>query len=82
MARNNFRGMLYFFTCCICLRKKDVYDICGLFMKLLPLNVILCTIQYVYLINTGDALVRRFVGDYVGGMFGNALGCNRILNIG
>lgn len=80
-ARNNFRVFFFFFACCICLRKKDVYDICGLFVKLLPLNAILCTVQYVLAINSGDQRVLQFVGDHVGGMFGSTTGCNRVLNV-
>ena len=80
-ARNNFRVFFFFFACCICLRKKDVYDICGLFVKLLPLNAILCTVQYFLAINSGDERVLQFVGDHVGGMFGSTTGCNRVLNV-
>lgn len=80
-ARNNFRVIMFFFACCMCLRKKDIYDIFGLFFKLLPLNAILCTLQYFMAINSGDQRVLQFIGDHVGGMFGNSTGCNRILNV-
>lgn len=79
--RNNFRMFLYFFACCICLRRKDVYDICNLLYRLLPLNVVLCTIQYILAINSKDKEILQFIGDHVGGIFGSATGCNRMLNI-
>ena len=80
-ARNNFRTFVYFFACCICLKKKDVYDICGVLYKLFPLNVVLCTVQYIQAINSPDPEVQKFIGDHVGGIFGSETSCNRMLNI-
>ena len=80
-VRNNFRGFVYFVACCICLKKKDIYDICNLLLKLLPINVVLCTVQYFAALNSGDARMQMFVGDYVGGIFGGYQSCNRMLNI-
>lgn len=80
-VRNNYRAFAYFFACCICMQKKDVDQLCSILMKLLPVNVVLCTFQYYMAINSGDANILKFVGDHVGGIFGSTTGCNRILNI-
>lgn len=79
--RNNFRAFLYFLCCCMCMNREDLNEICDMFVKLLPVNIVLCTIQYILAINSGDQDVLKFVGDHVGGVFGNVKGCNRILNI-
>lgn len=80
-ARNTFRSFFYFFCCCMCLTREDAYDICDFLVKLVPLNIVLCTIQYYMAINSSDSSIVQFAGDHVGGIFGNEVSCNRILNI-
>ena len=79
--RNTGRFFLYFFVASSVLTKNDVYDLFNLLLKALPINVVLCTIQYMLVLRTGNAEMKQFIGDYVGGMFGSYKGCNRILNI-
>lgn len=79
--RNNFRAIIFFFACCMLLEKKDVNSICNLLLALLPLNAVLCTVQYISAINSSDSIVLKFYADHVGGIFGNQRGCNRMLNI-
>ena len=80
-GRNNFRAIIFFVACCMFLEKREVYLICNILIALLPLNVLLCTVQYLRAINSADARVLKFVGDYVGGIFGDKQSCNRMLNI-
>lgn len=79
--RNNYRFFFFFFACCACLDRDEVCSICSMFAKLLPFNVVLCTLQYFQLRNSGDARVLKFLGDYIGGLFGAAQGSNRIMNV-
>ena len=71
----------FFFACCACLDRNEVCSICSMFAKLLPFNVVLCTLQYFQLRNSGDARVLKFLGDYIGGLFGASQGSNRIMNV-
>lgn len=79
--RNNFRAIVFFFACSIFLEKKDVNLICNVLLALLPLNVLLCTVQYIRAMNSTNVRVFNYAGDYVGGIFGNQLSCNRMLNV-
>lgn len=79
--RNNFRAIVFFVACCMFLEKKDVNGVCNFLLALLPINMLLCTVQYIQAINSTDAIVLEFINDHVGGIFGNQRGCNRMLNI-
>ncbi|KGR73996.1 hypothetical protein [Ureibacillus sinduriensis] len=78
--RNTFRFFVFFLCCTVLLEKKDIKKIIAILMKLLPLNVILCTYQYFTLRNSGG-YVSLYLGDFIGGMFGPMQGSNVAMNV-
>lgn len=78
--RNTYRFFIFFFCCAVNLRKQDYINIIDGLIKILPLNVILCTYQYITLQGT-SAYVDLYLGDFVGGVFGAMQSSNGAMNI-
>lgn len=78
--RNTFRFFVFFLCCSVLLEKSDIKKIIDILIKLLPLNVILCTYQYFTLRNSGG-YVSLYLGDFIGGMFGPMQGSNVAMNV-
>lgn len=71
-ARNNYRFFAFFVICVYALDRKDIQRLAAW----------LCQLQW---LNLGLGLVEFFIlhkdGDYLGGIFGTAKGCNAGLNV-
>ena len=70
--RNNFRYYVFFFACIVFLNQNSIDDYFVLFDKLFWVNFAVCIVQF---------FVFRLRGDYLGGIFGVAKGCNAYTNI-
>ena len=70
--RNNLRFFLFFFMCIVLLDKSDIDCFIKLFKVFFWINFVMVLIQYF-----GFGLS----GDYLGGFFGTARGCNGYLNV-
>ena len=79
--RNTYRFFIFAICCMINLTKKDIQRMMTWFLYSLPVNVILCTIQYIHLQATTSVYVKTYAGDFVGGMFGQLQGSNAIMNL-
>jgi len=78
--RNTYRFFIFFLCCAVLLNKKDIQKIITVLIRLLPLNVLICTYQYFTLRNSGG-YVSLYLGDFVGGMFGPMQGSNVAMNV-
>lgn len=70
-ARNVFRGVFFFLACIAYLEYDDVGKIFNFMVNLQILNTVIVLIQF----------WQGYQGDYLGGIFGVAQGCNGYLNI-
>lgn len=66
-ARNNYRGVLFMFTCISLMKVRQKEEAICFFEKIFWIHVVLVLYQYFVLGNTGD---------YIGGIFGIAQGGN------
>lgn len=71
-SRNVYRFVLFFVSCTVLLTKEDVVKFQTLLPKIYVINAILASFQY---------FVLGLKGDYIGGLFGTAQGCNGALTI-
>lgn len=78
--RNTYRFFIFFLCCVVNLRKKDIELIFKWLAALLPLDVILCTLQY-YSLRGSGGYVGMYLGDFIGGIFGAQQGSNASTNL-
>lgn len=71
-SRNVYRFILFFMSCAILLRKKDLDIFQTVFPKIYIVNAIVAVFQYFGL---------GLKGDHIGGLFGTIQGCNGALTI-
>ncbi len=71
-VRNNFRYYVFLFACILFLNKQDIDEYLKLFDNLFYANTAVCFIQFFFF---------DLRGDFLGGFFGTAKGCNGYLNI-
>lgn len=70
-ARNVFRGFFFFLACIAYLEYDDIVKLLNLMVTLQIPNTVIVLIQF----------WQGYQGDYLGGIFGVAQGCNGYLNI-
>ena len=70
--RQYFRLFVIFFAAAAFFSKKDIDRLLYYLILILPLNVLLCCVQY---------FIQGLLNDYVGGLFGTDKGCNTAMNL-
>ncbi len=76
-ARNNFRYLIFFFSCSVLLKKRDIDILLKMVKVIFWISVPLCTYQGLFVTYPPGTII----GDMVGGVFYKFPGCNAPLNV-
>jgi len=75
--RQNFRYFIFYFSCIMFLKEKDVRILIRIIAVLFWVSIPLCAIEALFITYPRDAII----GDYVGGVYYGIQGANAPLNV-